>query len=122
MRAELEAAALTLLEAQLEAGYQAAMAERAGSAAGGPPALPALSIDPALHRRVLHLMDLARHIEAGRCGRLWADELLGLDAVRGARARFDAKHPECPHCSAPLAKAADTRCWRCWSRIAGKEN
>ncbi len=117
MRAELQTAALTLLEAQLEAGYSAAMAERGGQE---PPPLPALEIDPALHRRVLHLMDMERRIEEGRCGRLWADEILGLEAVRAARVQFDAAHPQCPHCSAPLAKAADTRCWRCWREL--KEN
>ena len=114
MRAELEAAALAVFEAQLEAAYGAAMAERSGQEA---PAPPALTTDPALLRRVLHLMDIARRIEERRCGRLWADELLGLEAVRNARARFDAAHPQCPHCAAPLAKATDTRCWRCWSEI-----
>ena len=117
MRAELEAAALAVLEAQLAAGYNAAMAERSGQK---PPPIPAPATDPALLRRVLHLMDIARRIEEGRCGRLWADEILGLEAVRAARARFEAAHPQCPHCAAPLAKASDTRCWRCWREL--KEN
>ena len=117
MRAELESAARKLLEAQLAAGYNAAMAERSGQQ---PPPIPALDTDPVLQRRVLHLMDIARRIEEGRCGRLWADEVLGLEAVRRARAEFDAAHPQCLHCAAPLAKAADTRCWRCWREL--KEN
>ena len=45
MRAELEAAALAVFEAQLEAAYGAAMAERSGQEA---PAPPALTTDPAL--------------------------------------------------------------------------
>jgi len=69
---------------------------------------------------VLHLLDVERRIREGRCGRLWADELFGLDALRAARARFEAAHPQCPHCAAPLMKAADTRCWRCWREL--KEN
>jgi hypothetical protein len=124
----LRMAAQELLEEAFDAPERA-RTERLAASSGDPESILSVNSGRTLaHGYYLWLGYVASEIEqpmeAGvtfRGADLDAGELLGLSALREARAEFRRKHPPCQGCGTPQRNEWDKMCGACRSEIAKRE-
>jgi hypothetical protein len=77
---------------------------------------PVRSLSPGYYDRCIYLMDLGSAIEAGAqysADQLRRDDVVGLMAVRAAKAEFEREHPSCPACGTRQDNRFMDKCKSC---------
>ncbi len=106
--AAVEQACFELLHQSIAAQCKAALKRRLGDGCSEE-ALAAYTVQRSLAEGfyfwAAHLFMIDAALTAGislRSDQIQRDEAQGLAALRRARSRFAAQHPDCPHCGTPL--------------------
>lgn len=78
--------------------------------------MPRRSLAEGFYRRASYLGWLVRAIDAGERFSLFADELIGIVAVRAAELEYERNHPSCNQCGEPLPARDAAGCEACGAR------
>ncbi len=87
--------------------------------------MPDREISPGYFVRANYLLDLSLQIELGMqftAASLTQAEVIGLAAVRAAKAEFEYEHPACPACGERQDNRSMKQCFKCGTKFAGRGN
>ena len=87
--------------------------------------IPPREISPGYFRRAAYLLDLSTALELGiptEPTEILHTDVLGLTAVKGARAAYEREHPACPSCGERQDNPWMKQCFHCQTKFAGRGN
>ena len=85
--------------------------------------IPDRELSPGYFKRAGYLLDLSTQLELGipmDPASFTASDIIGIRAVRSARAEFEREHPGCPRCGERQDNNVMRVCWACNTKLRGE--